>query len=79
MASTITIRNVPEPTRNVLAARAAAEGKSLQEYMLGQVNDLAARPTVAEVVARARTRVEASGHPIGTDQILAALRADRDR
>lgn len=57
----------------------AAEGKSLQEYLLGEVNEMAGLPTVAEVVARARDRVDATGQSIGTDQILAALRADRDR
>lgn len=77
MAVTVTIRNVPVDVRNVLAARAAQEGRSLQEYLRRAAIEMAARPTVAEVVERARLRAEASQTSIGTGDILAARDADR--
>ncbi len=46
----IQIRNVPEKTHSVLRRRAAAAGMSLQEYLLGLVNEVSARPTVDEVM-----------------------------
>jgi len=39
----ITIRDVPAETRNELAARAARGGRSLQEYLRGQLVELAER------------------------------------
>ncbi len=50
--STMQIRNVPEQTRRVLKARAAAAGMSLSDYLLVEVNRLAERPTLDEVTAR---------------------------
>lgn len=79
MASTLTIRNVPDETHRTLAARAAASGQSLQEFLLGQVTELAARPTVDEVLRRARRRVTDVGGAVGTSAIVDALHADRDR
>lgn len=52
----ITIRNVPEPTRNILAARAAAEGRSLQEYLSRELERLASRPSLPEALDLARSR-----------------------
>ena len=43
-----------------------------------QVNELATRPSVDEVLARARSRVRSTGGVDGT-VILDALAADRDR
>ncbi|MHB1488080.1 MAG: FitA-like ribbon-helix-helix domain-containing protein [Acidimicrobiales bacterium] len=40
----ITIRDVPDETRDQLAARAAATGRSLQEYLRNQLIELARRP-----------------------------------
>jgi antitoxin FitA len=50
----ITIRNVPEETRDELAARAARSGRSLQEYLLAALTNLAGRPDVRTVMERAR-------------------------
>jgi len=44
MSKSITIRNVPEETRDELAARAARGGQSLQEYLRVQLIALAERP-----------------------------------
>lgn len=73
----ITVRNVPDDTRNELAARAARAGQSLQEYLRQLLVDTAARPSLDEVIARARARVEATGTNIDDAAILAARDADR--
>jgi plasmid stability protein len=77
MAVAITVRNVPEEVRDELASRAARSGRSLQEYLLSQLVDLASRPTVDEVIARARARVKATGSRVSVEDILAARDADR--
>jgi antitoxin FitA len=63
--------------RDELAARAARSGRSLQEFLLRQLTDLAARPSVDEVIARARSRVQATGTTLSARQILADREADR--
>ena len=73
----ITIRDVPDETRDELAARAARAGKSLQEYLRGMLVDAAARPPVADVISRARARVDATGVRVDAESILAARDADR--
>lgn len=75
--TTITIRDVPEPVRDTLAARAALAGQSLQEYMRGQVVQLASRPTAEEVMRRAGTRKAATGSRLSSRMILEDRDADR--
>jgi plasmid stability protein len=77
MAVAITVRNVPDEVRDELAARAARAGKSLQEYLRGMLIDTASRPSLEDVIARARARVAATGARISADEILAARDADR--
>jgi plasmid stability protein len=76
MSVVITIRDVPDEVRNTLAARAAARGQSLQQFMRQLAID-ASKPTLEDVVARARTRVHTSGTRIAPEATLRALRADR--
>jgi len=66
----ITIRNVSEETHRELAARAALAGQSLQEYLRQALDELADRPDVSTVLARARERVERSGSHIPAEKIL---------
>jgi antitoxin FitA len=73
----ITIRDVPAQARDVLASRAALAGQSMQEYLRGLLVEAAEKPTVAEVMARARARAEATGTSLTVDEILAARDADR--
>jgi plasmid stability protein len=40
------IRNVPDALHRRLKARAALEGKSLSDYLLAEIREAAARPTV---------------------------------
>ena len=72
---TIQIRNVPEPVHRTLRTRAAAAGVSLSDYALGELARVAERPSVAEVIDRARRR---AGGADG-DEIVAAVRSGRDR
>lgn len=77
MPVAITIRNVPEDVRDILAARAARQGRSLQEFLLGELRDAAAKPTVDEVITRARARLVEAPTGVTVDDILAARDADR--
>jgi plasmid stability protein len=77
MSIAITVRDVPDEVRDELAARAARANQSLQEYLRTMLIDSASRPAVADVIARARTRVEVTGLRVDRDAILAARAADR--
>ena len=73
----ITVRDVPAEVRNELAGRAANSGQSLQVYLRGLLIATAAKPTVDDVLARARARVEATNERVDAAAILAAKDADR--
>jgi plasmid stability protein len=77
MRVAITVRDVPVETRDELAARAARAGQSLQEYLRGFLIAAAAKPSVDDVIARARARVAATGVAVDTETILAARDAGR--
>lgn len=73
----LTIRNIPDEVRDELAARAARSGRSLQEYLAAALTDLASRPAVEDVLARARDRVRTTGSRVSVEDILSARDADR--
>jgi hypothetical protein len=73
----ITIRDVPQETRDILAARAAQNGQSLQEYLLREFISLAELPTVNDVLERARARAKTLGTRLTAEDILAHRDADR--
>jgi plasmid stability protein len=73
----ITVRDVPDPVRDELAARAARAGMSLQEYLRAMLVQSATRPAVDDLIARARSRVETTGSRVPAESILAARDADR--
>lgn len=73
----ITIRNVPDEARDVLAGRAAASGRSLQEYLRGILVDMAERPDVDEVVDRMERRVHALQSSVLSESILRARDDER--
>jgi plasmid stability protein len=77
MATSITIRDVPDKTRNELAARAALSGRSLQEYLRAQLIELASRPDTETILARIRERKERTGSRLSADRILAHRDAGR--
>ena len=43
------IRNLPDETYTVLRRRATQEGKRLQQYLLAELNRLAAHPTILDL------------------------------
>ena len=77
MATSITIRDVPDKARDELAARAAASGRSLQEYLRAQLIELASRPDVDTVLRRITDRLQRTGTRLPADKILAYRDADR--
>lgn len=77
MAVQITIRDVSEKVRDELAARAALQGKSMQEYLRAELERLAARPSVDAWLEQVRKRKRASQSRISAQQILKHRDADR--
>ncbi|MEO5679144.1 MAG: hypothetical protein ABIS47_05680 [Acidimicrobiales bacterium] len=73
----VTIRDVPDDTRDALAARAASSGRSLQEYLKAELIELARRPTADALMARVRERKRLTGSLLSSDQILDHRDADR--
>lgn len=73
----ITIRNVPEEVRNELAARAAQQRQSMQEYLRGELERIASRPSVAAWLRSARERRTASQNRVQPSEIVRARDADR--
>jgi len=56
MSKMVQIRNVPEALHRKLKARAALEGMSLSEYLLGEVRRAAERPSLSELRQRLSER-----------------------
>ena len=56
MTVQITIRDVPAKVRDELAARAALQGQSMQEYLRAELERLAARPTIHAWLEQVRKR-----------------------
>jgi len=77
MSVQITIRDVPDAVRDELAARAALQGKSMQEYLRAELERLAARPPVERVLERIRERKATSGTRLSPEVILTHRDADR--
>jgi hypothetical protein len=75
--TSITIRDVPDETRDELAARAALAGRSLQEHLRLLLIELARQPDVTTVVERIRARKAHTGAGLRSDQILGYLDSDR--
>ena len=71
MPTSITIRDVPDETRDELAARAALTGRSLQEYLRTRLVELARQPDAEALIARARSRKAAMGTSLPAERILA--------
>jgi plasmid stability protein len=70
----IQIRDVPDDVHRTLKARAAAEGRSLSDYVRAEVVRVARAPTPKELDERIRSRGRAG---VTTEDILAARDAGR--
>lgn len=77
MSIQITIRGVPEEVRDELAARAALQRKSMQEYLRCELERIASRPAVETWLQGVRERKEAAGSGVRASRILRARDADR--
>lgn len=69
--TSITIRNVPDETRNELTARAARSGRSLQAYLRGELINMAGTSDNVALIARIEARVKREGTHLDAETILA--------
>jgi plasmid stability protein len=72
----IQVRNVPEALHRSLKARAAMSGRSLSDYLLGELREIAERPTLAEFRERLHKRKPVSAD-LDTASLLREERAAR--
>jgi antitoxin FitA len=77
MSVQITIRNVPERVRDELAARAEQAHLSLHEYLLGELERIAAKPSLAPWLDGIRERKAASPRELAAERLLEHRDADR--
>lgn len=75
MSKNVQIRDVPDDVHAKLRVRAAEARLSLSAYLLREISDLVARPTVAEVLARAAMRGRSQ---MTLADAAAGVRADRE-
>lgn len=73
MGSLLQIRDVPDDARRALKARAAAQGQSLNSYLLDLLQREVARPQVSEVLDRVARRADRA-----TASALEIVRQGRD-
>jgi plasmid stability protein len=71
----IQIRNVPDALHRRLKSRAALAGMSLSDYLLSELREVAARPTLEEL----RTRLQDRSEVTLSVAPAQAVRAERDR
>ncbi len=77
MGVQITIRDVPEDVRDELAARAARERLSMQEYLRAALTRLAERPSIHAWLEQVRERKYAARSRVPPKEILQHRDADR--
>ena len=74
MATTIQIRNVPEELHRALKIRAVQKGMTLSDYLLAEIEQMATKPTLSELMDRL-----AKEEPVELDEPPAAIiRRHRD-
>lgn len=73
--ATIQTKNVPDDVHRILRERAAAAGKSLQEYVLGVLMREVKRPTLDEILDRIEHRTPAE---LSFADAAAIIREERD-
>lgn len=75
MSAMIQIRNVPDTLHRRLKSRAALAGMSLSDYLLSEIREVAARPTLDELRARLERRSAVTPSVAPAE----AVRTERDR
>ena len=77
MVVQITVRGVPEEVRDELAVRAALERKSMEEFLRGELERIASRPSIDAWLQDVRSRKDVAGTRVPPSAILRAREADR--
>ena len=77
MGVQLTIRDVPEKVRDELAARAALQGRSMQEFLHAELRRLAARPSINAWMQQVRRRKRAAQGRVSAEEILKSRDVDR--
>jgi len=77
MSTQITIRDVSEKVRDELAARAASQGKSMQEFLRAELERMAARPSVEAWLQQVARRKRAAQTRVSSGRILKNRDANR--
>lgn len=72
----VQVKEVPHEVHVALRQRAAAQGQSMQEYLLALFTDHVARPTMQELIERIEHR---SGGSLPLSAAGLSQRADRPR
>jgi plasmid stability protein len=78
MSRTIQLRNVPDALHRILKSRAAQAGMSLSDYVLSEIREVSALPTLTELQQRMQRR-EPVNLPEPAAAAVRAERAARDR
>ena len=73
----ITISGVSEDLRDRLVARAALERQSMQEFLRGELERIASRPSRCAWLQDVRRRKQTTGTRVAASRILDARDADR--
>jgi plasmid stability protein len=72
----VQIRNVPEDVHRRLKVEAAQSGRSLNEYLLARLTEIAERPTLIELAERTQARGPVEG--VTMDDIVRAIHEGRE-
>lgn len=73
VTKTLQVRHVPDAVHAELSRRAAAAGVPLSEYVLRELERVAARPPIEEVLARSASR----RLDLSVADVVDAIRAER--
>lgn len=77
MPKHLQVRDVPDHIHRKLKARAALEGKSLSDYLLGEIQLLVGRPTMEELFAELESLEPVD---IGSSaELIREIRDERER
>lgn len=77
MPKSLTVRDLPDEVMAELSSRAALAGKSLQEFMRGEITAMAAKPSLQQWMSRVQDRKDATGATMSTASILEYRSSDR--
>ena len=72
MGVQITIRGVPESVRDEIAARAARKRQSMQEFLRGELERIASKPSIDDWLEEVRERKALYKSRVTTEDILRA-------